>query len=181
MNYFIFILVLFFINADAKTTESFLEDFKLQKYDLVCKEGLKQYYNGKQDEMFVSLVGISCANVDNINPLGTMQAKLVSSKEARETSSYFASLILQKRLIYQFMLDETSLQNLELPKSGHILSFVFEHLGNGKFVYINKSPKMIKIDEKGKSVLISLSDDEVKKVLIDEYDGAILTKRHWFQ
>ena len=181
MRYFTLILALLFINIEAKTTEEFIEDFKLQKYDQICKEGLQYYYGGRQDEMFTSVVGISCANIDNINPLGPMQAKLVATKQSRETSSYFASLILQKRLIYQFMIDDISLQNLQLPKSSHILSFVFEHLGSGKFVYINKNPKMIKIDDAGKSVLISVSDDEIKKVLVDEYDGAILTKRHWFK
>ncbi len=181
MRNFILICLLFFFNAQAKTTAEFIHDFKQKKYDEVCQEGLKSYYGGRQDEMFISLVGISCANVDNINPLGTMQAKLVSTKEARETASYFASLLLSKRLIYQFMIDDISLNNLQLPKSSHILSFVFEHLGSGNFVYLNKNPKMIKIDDEGKSVLLSISDDDVKKVLIDEYNGAMLVKRHWFQ
>ncbi|WP_345979266.1 hypothetical protein [Sulfurimonas sp. HSL3-2] len=181
MRNIVLIFMLFFININAKTTEEFIQDFKNKKYDAVCQDGLQYYYGGRQDEMFVTLVGISCANVDNINPLGTMQAKLVSTKEARETSSYFASLLLAKRLIYQFMIDDISLQNLQLPKSNHILSFVFEHLGSGNFVYLNKKPKMIKIDDEGKSVLISISDDEVKRVLIDEYNGVTLKKRHWFQ
>lgn len=181
MKNIILIYILFFSVLNAKTTEEFIQDFKQKKYDAVCQDGLKYYYGGRQDEMFISLVGISCANVDNINPLGQMQSKLVSSKESRETSSYFASLILAKRLIYQFMIDDSSLKNLQLPKSSHILSFVFEHLGSGNFTYMSQNPKMIKIEDAGKSVLISISDDEVKKVLIDEYNGAVLNKRHWYQ
>ncbi|WP_345992094.1 hypothetical protein [Sulfurimonas sp. HSL-1716] len=181
MRNFVLICMLFFVNISAKTTEEFIKEFKNKKYDIVCTDGLKQYYGGRQDELFISMVGIACANIDNINPLGTMQSKLVSTKESRETASYFASLLLSKRLIYQFMIDDISLKALQLPKSNHILSFVFEHLGSGNFVYINKNPKMIKIDDGGKSVLLSVSDDEVKKVLIDEYKGATLIKRHWFQ
>ena len=181
MRVFLLTFIFLFGHLQAKSTEAFIEDFKDKKFSNVCQEGLEYYYGGRQDEMFVTLVGIACANVDNINPLGTIQAKLVSTKEARENASYFTSLLLAKRLIYQFMIDDISLKHLQLPKSNHILSFVFEHLSSGDFVYLSKDPKMIKIDDENKSVLISVSDDEVKKVLIDEYEGSTLKKRHWFQ
>ena len=79
------------------------------------------------------------------------------------------------------MLDDISLAHLQFPKSPHILSFVFEHLGSGKFVYMSKNPKMIKIDDGNRSILVSISDDELKKVFIDEYNGPTLLKRHAYQ
>ena len=181
MRYFSLILVLLFANIYAKTTEQFIQDFKQKKYYTVCQEGLNEYRAGRQEERFLAIIGTACANIDNINPLGSLQAKMISTQDSRETSSYFSSLILQKRLIYHFMLDDISLAHLQLPKSAHILSFVFEHLGSGKFIYMSKNPKMIKIDDGNRSIFVSISDDEQKKVFIDEYSGATLLKRHSYQ
>jgi hypothetical protein len=173
--------MLLHVSVNAKTLEQLAQDFKQKKYYSVCQDGLNEYRAGHQDERLLALTGTACSYVDNINPLGSLQAKMISTAEARETSSYFTSLILQKRLIYHFMLDDISLAHLQLPKSPHILSFVFEHLGNGKFKYISKSPKVIKIEDANRSILLSVSQDELKKVVVDEYNGATLIKRHMYQ
>ncbi len=161
--------------------QQLVSDFKLKKYYTVCQDGLNEYRTGHQDEKLLALTGTACSYVDNINPLGSLQAKMISTPESRETSSYFTSLLLQKKLIYHFMLDDISLSNLQLPTSPHILSFVFEHLGSKKFKYISQNPKVIKIEEADKSVLVSLSNDQLKKVIIEEYSGSILVKRHIYQ
>ena len=181
MRYLSLILLLLFVNINAKSTEQLVQDFKQKKYDSVCKDGLRDFRAGRQDENFLALVGTACANADYINPLGSIQAKLVLTREARETSAYFSELILEKNLIFYFMLDDASLAHLQLPHSSHILSFVFEHLGSGKFVYISKNPKMIKIDDGTRSILVSMSDDTARRLCIDEYNGATLLMRHGYQ
>lgn len=167
--------------GQAKSTQAFLEDFKKANYAEVCTNGLRHYYGGRKTEMFVAMVGTACAYEDNINPLGLLQRNLVNSPDARETASYFATLVLQKRLLYQFMLDDVNLAHLTLPYSNHILSLVITHIADNSYKVLSTSPKMIKISDGANTISVSISDDQPRKVLVDVYEGSTLQKRHWFQ
>lgn len=169
------------ISLEARDITPFIKDFKAQKYNKVCEKGSRLYYGGYTDENFVSLVGVSCAKVDRINILGMLQRSLVNSRSSRENASYFSSLILQKRLIYQFMIDGTKLNDLKLPSSTHLLSRVFEKLSAGEYKELSASPKLIEIQDSGRRMILSISDDEPKKVLVDEYGANGALKRHWYQ
>jgi len=169
------------MSLEARDISSFIEDFKAQKYNKVCEKGSRLYYGGYTDENFVSLVGISCAKVDRINVLGMFQRSLVGSEASRENASYFSTLILQKRLIYQFMIDDVDLSDLKLPTSTHLLSRVFGYLSDGKYKVLSSSAKLLEIDADGKRIILSVSDDEPKKVLIDEYKPTGELERHWYQ
>lgn len=166
---------------EARDITPFIDDFKAEKYMRVCEKGMLQYYRGYTDENFVSLVGVACAKEDRINILGMLQRSQVESRDSRENASYFSSLILQKRLIYQFMIDGLSLENLRLPASSHLLSRVFEKLSSKDYTVLSTFPKLIEIDDNGRKIMLSTSDDEPIKVLVDEYsiDGEL--KRHWYQ
>ena len=166
---------------EARDISAFIDDFKAQKYDEVCDKGIALYYGGYTDENFVSLVGVSCAKVDRINLLGMLQRSLVNSKSSRENASYFSTLILQKRLIYQFMIDDVDVGNLTLPTSTHLLSRVFEQLSAGKYKVLSTSPKLVELDANGRRIILSLSDDDPVKVLIDEYTTTGELERHWYQ
>lgn len=180
MRYFVLLLILLHVSINAQTLQQLVSDFKLKKYSTVCQDGLGEYRAGHYDEKLLALTGTACSYVDNINPLGSFQAKMISTPESRATSAYFTSLLLEKKLIYHFMLDNISLSNLSLPKSPHILSFVFEHLASGKFQIISQNPKVIKIEDADKSALVSLSNDALTRVIIEERSEAS-TKRHIFQ
>ena len=166
---------------EAADIKPFIDDFKAEKYEKVCEKGMKLYYGGYGEENFVSLVGVACAKVDRINLLGMLQRSQVNTKDTRENASYFTTLLLQKRLIYQFMIDDLPLDNLRLPGSSHLLSQVFEKLSLGNYRLLSSSPKLVEIDDKGHRIILSLSDDEPVKVLIDEYSESGKLKRHWYQ
>ncbi len=169
------------VSIQAKDITPFINDFKAKKFDKVCEKGSRLYYSGYTDENFVSLVGVSCAKVDRINMLGMLQRSLVNSKSSRENASYFSTLILQKRLIYQFMIDDLALNDLRLPASNHLLSRVFEKLSAGQYNIVSESPKLVEIDASGRRIILSVSDDEPKRVLIDEYTTTGELERHWYQ
>ncbi len=166
---------------EARDISPFINDFKAKKYNKVCAKGSSLYYGGYTDENFVSLVGVSCAKVDRINVLGMLQRSLVNTKASRENASYFSTLILQKRLIYQFMIDDLALDNLKLPGSTHLLSRVFERLSSGRYTILSSSPKLIEINDNGRKIILSVSDDQPIKVLIDEYTVSGELERHWYQ
>lgn len=169
------------MSLEARDISSYIKDFKAKKYNKVCEKGSKLYYGGYTDENFVSLVGISCAKVDRINILGMLQRSLVNTPSSRENSSYFSSLILQKRLIYQFMIDDLDISHLKLPTSTHVLSRVFEQLSSKQYKILSSSPKLIEIEEHGRRIILSVSDDTPIKILIDEYTKTGELERHWFQ
>ena len=169
------------MSLEARDISSYIKDFKAKKYNKVCEKGSKLYYGGYTDENFVSLVGISCAKVDRINILGMLQRSLVNTPSSRENSSYFSSLILQKRLIYQFMIDDLDISHLKLPTSTHVLSRVFEQLSRKQYKILSSSPKLIEIEEHGRRIILSVSDDTPIKILIDEYTKTGELERHWFQ
>ena len=169
------------MSLEARDITPFIEDFKEKKYNKVCEKGSKVYYGGYTDENFVSLIGVSCAKVDRINILGMFQRSLVETPSSRENASYFSTLILQKRLIYQFMIDDLDLSNLKLPGSTHLLSRVFEKLSAAQYKVLSASPKLIEIDANGRRIILSVSDDTPKRVLIDEYTAAGDLERHWYQ
>lgn len=169
------------MTVEGRDITPFINDFKAEKYNKVCEKGSALYYGGYTDENFVSLVGVSCAKVDRINVLGMFQRSLVSTKSSRENASYFSTLILQKRLIYQFMIDGLALNNLKLPTSNHLLSRVFEQLNAGQYKTLSESPKLVEITEHGRRIILSVSDDEPKRVLIDEYTTTGELERHWYQ
>jgi hypothetical protein len=99
----------------------------------------------------------------------------------RSTASYFSALLLQKRLIYQFMIDGIDLSGFRLPKYDHVLSVVFDKLSKGDYKSLGGVTNMIKIDEGERTIFISISDDKPARVLVDEYKDAKLLKRHWYQ
>lgn len=165
----------------ARDIAPFIDDFKAKKYNKVCSKGIKVYYGGYTDENFISLVGISCAKVDRINILGMLQRSLVNTKSSRENASYFSTLVLQKRLIYQFMIDDLALNGLKLPASNHLLSRVFDQLNMGHYKLVSEQPKLVELDANGRRIILSVSDDEPKKVLIDEYKSTGELERHWYQ
>lgn len=178
---FIGIILLSSLTLEAKSIDAFIKAYKEKKYESVCKEGLALYYGGRHNEHFVALVGSACAHTDTINPLGLLQRHLISNANLRETASYFSTLILQKRLLLQFMADNSTLRGLTLPYSGHILSFVFENISSGNYVIIKKKPKMVKIEQGGRTVLVFLNESEPINVQVDEFEEGKLSKRHWFQ
>lgn len=169
------------MSLEARDISSFIKDFKAKKYNKVCEKGSKLYYGGYRDENFVSLVGVSCSKVDRINILGMFQRSLVNSSSSRENASYFSTLVLQKRLVYQFMIDDLDLSHLKLPTSSHLLSRVFEQLANENYKLLSDAPKLVEINANRRKYILSISDDTPKKVLIDEYTADGTLERHWYQ
>ena len=173
------ILIGLFLHASlfAYSHNDVIADYKAQKYKDVCLKSAVLYKNAEKNEEILSLIGDACAKVDYINPLGYIVRGLVSTPEFRENGSYFATLVLQKKLIYQFMNDQIDLKNLRLPRSNHTLSIVFENLVTKNYTEDGKK-LIIKTDSKEYRVWIS--DNKKKVVNIEEYINGEKIKTHWY-
>ena len=161
----------------AYTHDDVLRDYQAGKYKDVCLKSAVFYKNAEKNENILSIIGDACAKVDYINPLGYIVRGLVSTPEFRENGSYFATLVLQKKLIYQFMNDGIDLKNLRLPRSEHTLSIVFENLVQKN--YTNILGKII-IKTDSKEYRVWISDAKKKVVNVEEYIGDKKIKTHWY-
>lgn len=161
----------------AYTYNEVLKDYEAKNYDKVCNEGTAIVMRSDKNEQILVAIGDACAKVDSINILGNVSKNLISTKEFRESGSYFATLLLQKKLIYQFMHDAINVKELKLPRTNHVLSRVFEQLSKGNY---NSVEKRVEISTPEMNYVLWLSDDEPKKVYIDEIKDGKLVKRHWY-
>ncbi|AFL68764.1 hypothetical protein [Sulfurospirillum barnesii] len=170
--------VLFFCYiAYADSYRDLLNDYQAKRYEKVCSDGAKFYLKNERNEEILVAIGDACAKIDAIQPLGQISKNLLSTKEYRESASYFTTLMLQKKLIYQFMHDGINLKELNLPRTEHVLSRVFEELSKGNYRTVEKG---IEITTPQMEYRLWLSNDEPKKAYIDEYKEGKLVQSHWY-
>ncbi|MCF6172580.1 MAG: hypothetical protein L3J44_02170 [Campylobacteraceae bacterium] len=174
MKKILLVVLLFYSLSQAYDKNEIVSDYKNQNYKKVCIYGTVANI---KDESILSLIASSCLKIDSINPLGTLVKKMVSTPRYRENASYFATILLQKKLIYQFMIDGINISNIRLPRTSYILSVVFENLVKKNYKKIDDK---IKITLKNKTYIIWRSNKKPIKIFIDEYKDGILKKTHWY-
>jgi hypothetical protein len=179
---FLGIFILFSVTVGyAKSIEELVKAFQEKKFKIVCQQGMKKFNNGNRDENLLGMIGVACAEIDYINPLADLQKYLRSTKAGRNNASYFATLILQKKLFYQFMLDDIDLGYLRVPDTNHILSVIFRNLVLKNYTIISKKPKKIEIEDDGKLIKIYVKNTRPKKVIVDIYQDGRKISSHWYR
>ena len=173
------LMIMIFVPLQAGKTDDLVDMYKNGEYKQVCAHGMQAYYSGNKEPHFAAMVGIACAKSDTINPLGSLQRSLVTTPALRSSATYFATLLLAKRLLYQHFIDGIDLEHYALPKYEHILSIVFDHVARNDFTRMGSG--MIHVEAGELRILVSVSDDAPARLLMDEYRGAKLVKRHWYQ
>ncbi len=174
-----FLLFLFFslTSLHAYSTADIQADYKAQNYERICKNNGLFIHKDATSEEILTIIGDACARVDSLNPLAIITKTLLLSPQSRESASYFMTLLLQKKLIYQFMHDGVDLKNLRLPQTDHVLSIVFEQLVLNN--YEKREDKII-ITIQTMQYHLWLSNDTPKRVYIDEYSNNVRVKQHWY-
>ncbi|BBG65682.1 hypothetical protein NNO_0979 [Hydrogenimonas sp.] len=156
--------------------------YKQQSYKEACQLGLRMFKKYKKESKFLMLYGLSCLKADYIDRLAVPLTGLRNSKSERANASYFATILLQKKLLYHSLLDGVDISNLKLPKTDYILSKVFD-------LYTKKEYKKVDdryyiIPEKGSDMMyvlyIDRSDDIDKMVIEERLDNHIIkVHRYW--
>jgi len=173
----IFVILALSVSGFSYGKNDIINDYKNQNFEKVCISGTN---TDSRNEDILSLIGNACLKIDSINPLGIISKRLVTSPKYRENASYFATILLQKKLIYQFMIDGINLKSIRLPRTSYILSIVFENIVKGNYKVLDISKNKIEIDKKDKKYILWRSNDKPPKVFIDEYKDNTLVKRHWY-
>ncbi len=176
---FLLAFFLFVVSGFAYDKEDILQDYTEAKYKKICLESAYFYKNGSKDEDLLSIIGDSCVKSDFINPLGYIVKNLITTPQARQNASYFSTILLQKKLIYQFVNDSLDLTNLRLPKTEHVLSVVFEKLATKNYE-IDGDKIKIKLDKMSYILLYKELKDKNTWMILEEYKNDKLSTRHWY-
>jgi len=176
----ILLVISFLVTVHAdKNMDNIISIYESGKYKKVCIDGLKLFNRGYKNEAFLSIIGDACAKTDSIYALSQLQNSLIKTEQGRMNASYFATLVLQKKLIYQFFVDNIDLSYLSLPQTGHILSTVFDRLVSGKYRTISENPKKIEFENESQKIVVYVASyKEVKKVVVDIFTNEKLVKTH---
>lgn len=177
MKIFIAILLALSLYADSK--QEMLRLYKNKQYEEACNLGFKDFSDNSKDDEYVSLYSFSCLKMDFVDRLAVPIIALRHSKEGRANASYFATILLQKKLLYHAMLDKNDISSLNLPTTDYVLSKVFD--------LYTKSPKnqkeeyyIFQSEENSalKYKLYLIKDDKTDKMVIEELYNSVSIKKH---
>ncbi len=177
MKYFLlFVLSLGSLFAEDKL-DTFLSAYQDKNYHRACEIGRELFRDELHDENLLLAIGQSCAEDDYIDFNVAIQRRLGKSAESRRAAVYFSTLVLQKRLLSQFMFEDVDLSQYSLPKTEHILSILFEAIKNKRYTVIRNKPKHLRIGSKENYIDLYVD----KKIHANVYQNKIKIQEHRYR
>jgi len=99
--------------------------YEKQEYLKACDYGSKYYTKNRKNEKYLTLYGLSCVETNKLDRIARPMVELKKSADGRANASYFGTILLQKQLLLQALIDKKEIYNLHLPKTSFVLSKVF--------------------------------------------------------
>ena len=159
--------------------------YEKQEYKKACDYANKYWYKkvNKNSEKFLTLYGLSCLETDKLALVAIPMVRLKGSKEARANASYLSTILLQKQLLMQAILDKKSLVELHLPKTRFVVSKIFSLYIKKKFTFKNGVYKFQ--DEEKENIKYQLYIQNNKKnkkyMIIDIYKDDKFIQRYRYE
>jgi len=159
--------------------------YEKQEYDKACAYALKNFNKkrNKNSEKYMTFYGLSCLETDKIDRIATPMLGLKMTKDARANASYFSTILLQKKLLFQALVDKVSLNDLHLPHTNFIVSKLFSSfvkkeysLKEGVYTFKDKEKKEMKYQ-----LYIETDKKNEKFMIIDIYKDDKFTHRYRYQ
>lgn len=173
-----FILVLMISSVSANDDlRRFSKAYKVKNMSLACDMGRRLFRSNIRDENVLIAVGDACSEADFIDFVGVLQQRFGRSANSRKAAVYFSSLVLQKRLIAQYMYEDRDLNFYSLPHSEHILSKVYEAIKKEEFTLISQNPKHLHIGDKENYIDLYLKE----KIYVDVYENSQKIQEHRYR
>ena len=179
-------LILFFLMTTLGLFSSNLSTiYKLyinQEYNKACNYGRKYLFKKRniENEKYLTLYGLSCVETDNIDRISLPMTHLKLTKDARANASYFGTILLQKQLLFQALVDKKEIYDLHLPKTNLVLSKVFYLFMQKKYTLKNEVYRFQDETKENISYQLYIKRDKKKSVsmIIDVYQNDKFTKRY---
>ena len=172
----ILLLILFFSTLLFGITKN--EIYKLynnKEFKTTCEKGTWILRQNRDDDTFLSVVGLSCINADMINTAIRISKYMGRTKMGRNNASFISSIFLTKKLLIQFIYDKIDLSNLSLPKAEHYLSDIFENISKNNYK-VEGNQIITEIDNFRYS--IEPFGKSTNKILIKIYQNNKLLSKH---
>ena len=145
-----------------------------------CDYAVKYYSKNKNSEEYLTLYGLSCVETDKIFRIATPMIRLGESESGRANASYFSTILLQKQLLRQALIDGKKIDDLHLPTTNFILSKIFTLYVNKEYILNDEIYKFK--DKENKEKMYKLYIDTAKKnktyMIIDVYKDEKFIKRY---
>jgi len=175
----VFLAILIATSLYADVPYSMYQLFKQKNYDRACSLGYKNFQRYQRDENFLNLYGFSCLYADKIDHLAVPLTLLKNSKTARANSAYFATILMEKKLLFHALKDNYPLHNFKLPSTDYILSKVFRAYSQ---LTINTKQRVYTLqdtqDPHATYKLFIEKEGPRSKMVIEEFYDTMLVKRH---
>jgi len=159
--------------------------YEKQEYDKACDYGRKYLFknNNIKNEKYLTLYGLSCLETDKLERISIPMIHLKMTKNSRANASYFSTILLQKYLLFQALVDKKKIKNLHLPTTNFVLSKVFNLYVEEKFILKNGVYKFE--DNKKKNIRYQLYLEETLKdkryMIIDIYTDDKFSHRYRYE
>lgn len=177
----LFMLPLLISSLFADVPTQMIRLYQNGSYAESCALGSQNFKLIAANEAYTSLYAFSCLNADKIDRLNTPLKTLNHTAESRKNASYFALLVLQKKLLIQALYDNYPLKALKLPTSSHLLSRVFDLYSKNKQEGNSLKDYQDPMNPRQSYKLYTVDTDGTKTFAIDEYYDKILTKHHLYE
>ena len=179
-------LILFFLMTTDWLFSSNLSNlyklYEKQSYNKACDYGYKYLFKNHNisNEKYLTLYGLSCLETDNIKRISLPMVHLTSTKDARANASYFGTILLQKQLLLQALVDKKEIYDLHLPKTNFVLSKIFYLFMQKKYRLKNEVYRFQDETKESMSYQLYIKRDKKDRVsmIIDVYQNDKFTKRY---
>jgi len=132
-----FFLSIFFIFVNALSIDDIKTDFREGRYELACESAGKLFTKYNKNETYLNLFAYSCIKAGYLDRIFLSIVNLNNSKNGRENSLYYLTLLYQKNLIVSMILDNKEYSSISLPKTDHILNKIFLKLKERNYTLKN--------------------------------------------
>jgi len=169
----------------SSNLSSLYKQYEKQEYQKACDYGRKYLFKNANidNEKYLTLYGLSCLETDKIERISIPMIHLKTTKNFRANASYFSTILLQKNLLFQALIDKKSIKDLHLPTTTFVLSKIFNLFIEEKFIMSNGVYKFE--DNTKESVKYQLYIEETTKdkkyMIIDIYKDEKFTHRYRYE
>ena len=181
MKFIVFILMTTSFLFSSNLTKLY-KMYESQEYVKACDYAVKYYYKkaNKNNEKYVTLYGLSCLETDKLYRIATPMIQLKNSASARANASYFSTILLQKQLLKQAVIDGKNIDDLHLPTTNFILSKIFHLFVNKEYVLKDNIYRFDDKENKEKTYRLYTDKSEKNKtyMIIDIYKEEKFIKRY---
>jgi len=175
--FFMMMITSFLFSSNLSTLYKLYEK---QAYKKACDYAVKYFSRNQNNEKYLTLYGLSCLETDKIFRIATPMIRLGKTEDSRANASYFATILLQKQLLKQALLDGKTLDALQLPKTPFILSKIFNLFVEKKYTLNNNIYKFQDESNQEKSYKLYMQEEKKNKnyMIIDVYKDDKFIKRY---